>query len=174
MRAAAARSIGATDVAPERRSPEYLGKFVRKRDREVGRPDQGERRERGLMRSLARARKITMARTKVAAACIGALLSLSALSGHGERTGFSDPSADPGGPVRGRRRRRCQRPHPGAAHGRIARPDHHHREYRRRRRHGGRRSASPRRRPTATRSRSAMSAPMPTTRRSTRSRSTTR
>ncbi len=54
--------------------------------------------------------------------------------------------------VRGRRRRRSERPHPGTAHERSARPADRHREYRRGGRHGRQRCASPRARPTATRS----------------------
>jgi hypothetical protein len=34
--------IGVSVVAPERRSPEYLEKFHRERDRKMGRPDQGQ------------------------------------------------------------------------------------------------------------------------------------
>ncbi len=35
-------------VSDDRTTPDYLGKFVRERDRQMGRADQGQRRERGL------------------------------------------------------------------------------------------------------------------------------
>ena len=60
--------------------------------------------------------------------------------GRGRRAGFSDPPAHARGPVRGRRRHRRDRPHPGPAHGRAARPERRRREHRRRRRDGGRRA----------------------------------
>ena len=54
------------------------------------------------------------------------------------RAGMADAADHAGGAVRGRRRHRRQRAHPGAAHGRTARPDDRGRERRRGGRHGRR------------------------------------
>ena len=54
------------------------------------------------------------------------------------RAGLAHPADDPGGSIFGRRRRRRERTHPGAADGRAARPDHHRGECRRGGRHGRR------------------------------------
>ena len=58
------------------------------------------------------------------------------------RAGLADPADHAGGSIRGRRRHRRERAHPGAADGRAARPDHRGRECRR----GGRHDRRPARR----------------------------
>ena len=57
------KGIGVTVPAPERRTPEYLAKFVAERDRAMGRPDQGERAQRGLTGKAAMLRTIRRARS---------------------------------------------------------------------------------------------------------------
>ena len=87
--------------------------------------------------------------------------------------GLSDPADDHGDPVRGRRRRRRRGAHHRRADGRDPEPADRHRERRRRRRHGRRGARGQGARRTAISSCWAVSARMPRTRRSTRTRSTT-
>ena len=65
------KGIGVTVPAPERRTPEYLAKFVASRDRALGRPDQGERAQRGLTREAAMLR--TIAALALVLACADAV-----------------------------------------------------------------------------------------------------
>ena len=93
------KEIGVDPVAPERRSPEYLAKFVDSRDRQMGRPGEGER-----------ARTDSVGQE-------GERLALTFPSSLARRAAFEDrrPARDLGLHVGVECRRRCARPCRGSS-----------------------------------------------------------